>query len=238
MTYVVVIAPVVWSGVPNGVRIMTTPYRPSLRPLILSLFAFGALFAMSNTVPASPADLPGALPSDAEGFYFLEGRWRIDHRMLKDPKGEDWVEFKGQARFFTLLDGLVSVEELRDAEGKPFGGAMRTFDRDKRTWSDSWVSARFGVLQEAQHGSFVDGLGSFVSPDELDGKPILARGLWKRVSKDVVTWEQAISFDDGKSWKTTWFMRFERIAQVSDAAHYGERLVGAQCGETLAPALA
>lgn len=205
---------------------MTAPSRTKLRPILLSLFAFGALFAMSSTVPASTADLPGALPSDAEGFYFLEGRWRIDHRMLKDPKGEDWVEFKGQARFFTLLDGLVSVEELRDAEGKPFGSAMRTFDREKRTWSDRWVSARFGVLQEAQHGSFVDGVGSFVSPDELDGKPILARGLWKRVSKDVVTWEQAISFDDGKSWKTTWFMRFQRVAQVSDAARYGERLVG------------
>lgn len=217
---------------------MSTPSRLSLRPLVLSLFAFGALIAMSSNVPASTANAPGAFPSDAEGFAFLEGRWRIDHRMLKEPMGEEWIEFKGQARFFTLLDGLVSVEELRDAEGKPFGSAMRTFDREKRTWSDSWVSARFGVLQEAQHGRFVDGVGTFVSPDELDGKPILARGLWKRISKDVVTWEQAISFDDGKSWKTTWFMRFERVAQVSDASHYGERLVGARNPDQTMPATA
>lgn len=217
---------------------MFLPSRVSLRPFALSLFALGALTAMSSNAPATPADAPGAFPTDAEGFYFLEGRWRIDHRMLKDPKGEDWVEFKGQARFFTLLDGLVSVEELRDAEGKPFGSAMRTFDREKRTWSDSWVSARFGVLQEAQHGRFVDGVGTFVSPDELDGKPILARGQWKRISKDAVTWEQAISFDDGKTWKTTWFMRFERIAQVSDATRYGERLVGAHAVEESTASLA
>lgn len=210
---------------------MSLSSRLSLRRLALSLFALGALIAMSSNVPASTTHEPGALPTDAEGFFFLEGRWRIDHRMLKDPKGEEWMEFKGQARFFTLLDGLVSVEELRDAEGKPFGSAMRTFDREKRTWSDSWVSARFGVLQEAQHGRFIDGVGTFVSPDNLDGKPILARGQWKRISKDVVTWEQAISFDDGKNWKTTWFMRFERVSQVSDASGYGERLVGARLVE-------
>ena len=114
---------------------------------------------------AAPA--PGALPTDAEGFAFLDGRWRVFHHQMKDAFAakEEWVDYEGRARFFTLLDGLVSVEELRTADGRPFGGAMRTFDRTQRTWSDAWVSAGNGVLQLPQHGRFVDGVGTWESED-------------------------------------------------------------------------
>ena len=40
---------------------------------------------------------------------------------------------------------------------------------------------------------------------------MLARGIWKRLSADVVTWQQAASLDNGKTWETNWFMRFERV---------------------------
>ncbi|MGQ0799495.1 MAG: hypothetical protein ACT4NL_05200 [Pseudomarimonas sp.] len=168
---------------------------------------------MSNSAATSPS--VGALPSDAEGFAFLAGHWRVHHRRLNDAMSEKevWSEFDGEARFFTLLDGLVSVEELRDANGAPFGSAMRTFDRQQRHWSDSWVSARSGVLQMPQFGRFVDGVGTFEAADSLDGKPMLARGIWRRISNDVVTWEQAFSLDDGATWKSNWFMRFERVAE-------------------------
>ena len=149
---------------------------------------------------------PGALPSEAEGFTFLNGEWRVHNRKLKEPLSgrTEWTEFETQAKFFTLLDGLVSVEELRDAVGAPFGSAMRTFNREKRTWSDAWVSARDGVLQSPSHGSFVGGVGTWISPDTFNGKPILARGVWRRINKDEVTWEQDASLDDGKTWETNW----------------------------------
>ena len=157
-----------------------------------------------------------ALPGKPASFalYFLEGRWTIAHRQLMDAfaEAEEWREYAGQARFFTLLDGLVSVEELRTGDGRPFGGAMRTFDRTQRSWSDAWVSERSGVLQLPQHGRFVDGVGTIESPDEYEGKPILARGVWRRIGADLVTWEQAFSLDGGKHWTSNWFMRFERVS--------------------------
>lgn len=172
-----------------------------------------AIAAEPTAQPAVIAPTPGALPTDAEGFAFLEGRWRVFHHQMKDAFAAEpqWVDYEGRARFWTLLDGLVSVEELRTADGRPFGSAMRTFDRKRRTWSDAWVSAGTGELQLPQHGRFVDGVGTWESKEDYDGKPMIARGVWKRVPPDVVTWEQMFSFDDGKTWTTNWSMRFERI---------------------------
>lgn len=173
-----------------------------------------SLLFLAGVLPMpAPATPLGALPTDAEGFAFLDGQWRVFHHQMKDAMADtpEWVDYEGQARFFTLLDGLVSVEELRTADGRPFGSAMRTFDRAQRTWSDAWVSAGTGVLQLPQHGKFVDGVGTWQSEEDYEGTRMLARGVWKRVSPDVVTWDQSFSLDDGKTWKTNWEMRFERV---------------------------
>ncbi len=194
-------------------------HRVVLAALILS----GVMIAMSTNdcyaaTPAKPA-ASGALPTDAEGFTFLTGNWRVHNRQMKEPLSgrTEWLEYEAKARFYTLLDGLVSVEELRNAKGEPFGSAMRTFDREKRTWSDAWVSARDGVLQLPSHGRFVDGVGIWDSPDEVNGKKTIWRGTWRRVSKNEVIWEQLTSTDDGKTWVLNWHMRFERADENGKA---------------------
>ena len=193
------------------------------RPLSKFLLA-GAIIIMSQHAAiasttstdtsrnTSAPKAPSAYPTEQEGFQFLEGSWQIHNRKLKEPMSprEEWTEFEASARFFTLLDGLVSVEELRDAKGAPFGCAMRTFDREKRVWSDAWVSARDGVLQLPSFGSFVGDVATFITEDTYNDKPVLARGLWRRVSKDHVIWEQALSTDKGATWQTNWIMNFRR----------------------------
>jgi hypothetical protein len=174
-----------------------------------------ALLAILLFGQAVPAAAPGPLPSDAEGFYFLAGEWQVQHRKLKDPWGEreEWSTFEGSAGFRTLVDGLVSVEELRDAKGVPFGGAVRTFDRERRVWSDSWVGAGDGILQPGVIGRFDGPVGTFTTADTYKDLVILARGVWRRVSADEFTWEQFISRDQGATWLLTWHMRFQRKAE-------------------------
>jgi hypothetical protein len=161
--------------------------------------------------PALAAD-PGPLPSDAEGFYFLAGDWQVQHRKLVQPWGEreEWRQFEGSASFRTLIDGLVSVEELRDAKGVPFGGAIRSFDRERRVWSDNWVGARDGIVQPAVIGRFNGPVGTFTTPDTYYDLVILASGVWRRISADEFTWEQRFSRDNGATWLPTWQMRFLR----------------------------
>ncbi|MGH8049852.1 MAG: hypothetical protein ACREPB_04245 [Arenimonas sp.] len=169
----------------------------------------------NNTIAADAAKQGSNGPGEAEGFSFLDGHWRVHHKKLKEPltDKEEWIEFEGTASFFSLLDGIVSVEELRDAKGAPFGSAMRTFDIKRRIWLDAWVSAGSGVLQSPIEGRFEGDVGTFIAPDSYEGKTILARGVWRRISENEVTWEQATSMDDGKTWEDNWFMRFERTVE-------------------------
>jgi hypothetical protein len=166
-----------------------------------------------SSLPVQANKTAGAYPTEAEGFTFLNGNWRVFNRKMKDPGSgrDEWIEFETKAKFFTLLDGLVSVEELRNAKGEPFGSAMRTFDREKRTWSDAWVSAGTGVLQLPSHGRFVDGVGTWTVSETVDRKTFLARGVWRRISKNEVIWEALDSQDDGKTWVLTWKMQFVRV---------------------------
>jgi hypothetical protein len=154
----------------------------------------------------------GNMPSTAEGFSFLDGEWQVHNKKLKEPlTGRvEWTEFKTTASFFSLLDGLVSVEELRDAEGTPFGSAMRSFDRMRRIWLDAWVSASNGILQTPVEGRFENDTGTFIAKEKHEGKAILVRGIWRRISRNETTWEQAASQDDGKTWEDNWFMHFRR----------------------------
>jgi hypothetical protein len=181
------------------------------------ILTFIGVFAFMTTSAAQSAKSPPPGPTDAEGFTFLDGNWKVHHQKLKEPMTgrTEWNTFQGTAKFFSAIDGLMSVEDLRDANNKPYGGAVRTFNRETRQWADAWMPASTGVLQGAQHGRFENGVGTFGAEDEFNGKPILVRGIWKRVNKDEVTWEQAASADQGKTWETNWKMRFERIVETA-----------------------
>jgi hypothetical protein len=185
------------------------------KTFVALIFSGVFIFMTNNVMAADAAKKTFNGPSEAEGFSFLAGHWHVHHKKLKEPIADkqEWIEFEGTASFFTLLDGIVSVEELRDAKGAPFGSAMRTFDIKRRVWLDAWVSAGSGVLQSPIEGRFEGNVGTFIAEDSFEGKTILARGVWRRISKNEVTWEQASSMDDGKTWQDNWFMRFERVIE-------------------------
>ncbi len=179
---------------------------------LFALVLLTALTLMSTAHAQAGKPLPPG-PTDAEGFAFLSGDWRVQHQKLKEPLSgkTEWMEFEGKARFITLLDGLVSVEELSDGKGQPYGGAMRTFNRETRRWSDRWVPMFSGVLQDPVEGRFEGTVATFTSPDSFNGEPILVRGTWQRLSKTEVSWQQAASRDNGKTWEINWKMLFLKV---------------------------
>jgi hypothetical protein len=138
-------------------------------------------------------------------FNFLAGEWRINHRRLKAP-GE-WDEFKGEATCWTVLGGVASIEELRIPARNFSGMGVRILDVEKRVWADFWVNAKLGVLTPpGLAGTFANGVGTFESDDEENGKPIKVRGIWDRITAKSCRWRQGVSRDAGKTWEYSWFM--------------------------------
>ncbi|MSR63536.1 MAG: hypothetical protein EXS08_13945 [Planctomycetes bacterium] len=155
----------------------------------------------ADAIPSKPTGKPG-------DFDFLSGDWKIQNRWLSNGK---WDEFESEATVFGLLDGLASVEELRNPARKFSGMGLRLLDLEKKLWADYWVPGASGVLTPPPSwGSFVDGVGLWDS-DDMDGETaIIVRGAWDQITPKSCRWYQAASRDDGQTWEESWIMHWTR----------------------------
>ena len=177
----------------------------------LVAFAAAAGKPSSGAPKAAPKAARKVPPGKPGEFDFLAGNWNIANRWRATPDAKEWLEFKGESTCWTILSGVGSVEELRIPERKFFGMGLRLLDVEKQTWFDYFVNAKSGVLgSEGTPGGFEDGVGSFVSEDVEDGKPVLWRGVWDRITPNSCRWHQGRSKDGGRTWDDTWLMDWTR----------------------------
>ncbi|MGI8678834.1 MAG: hypothetical protein ACR2LX_09140 [Jatrophihabitans sp.] len=149
-------------------------------------------------------------------FDFLVGRWHVQHRRLLDPLGAGchWVDFTGVMTARSYFDGAVSVDEDSLSEPGQRGLTFGTYDRAAREWAIYWVNSRVGRLQPPVRGAFVDGVGTFVGTEHIDGRNVLVRFVWSEISTGSARWRQAFSVDAGTNWTENWEMRFTRAASA------------------------
>lgn len=145
-------------------------------------------------------------------FDFLFGEWHVQHWRLKDPvDGDEWYEFESTATVRPLWNGKGNIDEfIGETPSGPFeGGTLRLYDTNTRLWSLYWCTPQRGLITVPNIGAFRDdGIGEFFSHELFDGKPILCRYRWTQRFGDGCRWEQAFSFDYGRTWKTNWTMAF------------------------------
>lgn len=159
-----------------------------------------------DPVPALPSK---PTPGKRGDFGFLDGRWRIRHLKRRLTA---WDRFDGEARCFSILDGIGSVEEL-SIPARDFSGlGLRMLDVDKQQWNDHWVNAKSGVVgAPGQVGSFENGVGLFPSNYEDGGKPMLSIAIWDCIQPGMCRWRQVYSADGGKTWDHDWVMHWRRV---------------------------
>jgi hypothetical protein len=111
-----------------------------------------------------------------------------------------------------VLGGMGNMDENTGELWRPgwIGMSFRLFDPQTQQWSIYWATNRGGVLQPPVVGAFSGDAGIFEGPDEFEGKPIIVRYTWSRVTTQTPRWEQAFSVDNGKTWETNWIMDFRR----------------------------
>jgi hypothetical protein len=186
------------------------------------LFGVMAL-AMGALVPASAADDATQIASPAtdlsglHDFDFLAGEWRTHHRRLKDrlASSHEWVEFDGTLSTRLLMGGWAnSGDNWFNIPGGAYRGvSLRSYDSKTGQWAIWWLDSRdpFGALDPPMKGRFTKGVGTFLSDDTFEGRPIKVRGIFSSQSPTLTQWEQAFSVDGGKTWETNWVMRHVRI---------------------------
>jgi hypothetical protein len=142
------------------------------------------------------------------------GRWIVHKRRLRKrlAGSDDWDEFGGTCVAHPILDGLGNEDEFRsDRDGGINGMSFRFFSPETRKWAIYWADPRrCGLLDPPVIGAFSGDTGVFKGSDTFDGRAILVRFIWSRVTTPAPRWEQAFSDDGGKAWETNWVMEFTR----------------------------
>ncbi|MFB9239833.1 hypothetical protein ACFFWC_30640 [Plantactinospora siamensis] len=146
-------------------------------------------------------------------FDWFTGEWTSRQRRLRSPLTgtDEWYEFPGTHRCWSVLDGRGNVDEARFPSQGWGGLTLRLHDADRDEWSIYWASSRTGLSLPPVVGRFDEaGRGEFTCDDVFAGRAIRVRYLWIDITGTTARWEQAFSTDGEASWETNWVADFTR----------------------------
>ena len=139
--------------------------------------------------PTAPSEFIGR-PND---FAFLPGgTWLVANRRLRERHvgSDDWITFEHTMQAWSLLGGLVSVDDNDFASAGFRGLTFRTLDVAKQQWSIYWINSRDGLLQPPVVGGWNGDRGEFYDDDTDEGRPVHVRFIWERLGPDRARWSQ------------------------------------------------
>jgi hypothetical protein len=181
---------------------------------IIGSVVAAAVFAFDPPPVGSAAPQAATRRTGSHDFDFLFGEWRVHHRVKRPAENQLWLEFDGTASTRRLMDGSANVEDhtFNKPTGVSRGVAIRAYDPKTGQWAIWWIDGRdpLGALDPPVKGGFDNGVGTFYSDGTIAGKPARTRFIWSHITPTSARWEQAYSFDAGKTWETNWIMTFTR----------------------------
>lgn len=163
-----------------------------------------------------PLEIKPSSTSSEKDFDFLEGKWKVQNRMLKERlnNNNEWIEFESELHLRKAINGLGNVENYYSTfNGAPFEGmAVRLFNPKTKLWKVYWMDSNNGTMDENPvTGSFENGMGKFYAKDTFNDKPILVLYQWNATNPEHPIWSQAFSTDNGKTWEWNWEMTLSKI---------------------------
>jgi hypothetical protein len=188
---------------------MSEPSRRHLMQLAATSGVLGgALAALPSAAPA--ADVP-------RDFDFLHGSWRVLHRRLKGRLvgSTEWQTFDGTCVCQPTMGGFGNMDDnWLDLPGGAYRAmGVRAYDPKAQHWAIWWIDGRnpHGPTDPPVKGGFRDGVGTFLSDDVQEGRKVVVRYEWSKITRSTAVWEQAFSPDGGKTWEMNWHMDFTRV---------------------------
>jgi hypothetical protein len=156
-------------------------------------------------------------------IHFELGSWNIHLKRLVNPLSgsSTRVEFDGTTVTRKVWNGRAQIEEFETdgAAGHVEGLTLRLYNPKSRQWSLFWANGKDGILGQPTIGEFKNGVGEFYDQEPLNGRAILVRFIWSRITPNSARFEQSFSEDGGKTWEVNWITDQTRVPEVSIKAH-------------------
>jgi hypothetical protein len=116
------------------------------------------------------------------------------------------VEFDGTSVTRKVWDGRSNIEEfeVESPKGHIEGLTLRLYSPQSRQWSLYWATSKGGTLGVPTVGEFTDGRGEFFDQEPINGRMVLVRFVWSRITPTSAHFEQSFSDDGGKTWEVNW----------------------------------
>jgi hypothetical protein len=187
--------------------------------LVFALMSVNA-GAQLHTGAARPE--PSAKPPLRDGardFDFEIGTWKTHLRVLLHPLmgSATWIEFNGTSVVHSIWNGRANMVEL-EADG-PSGHIealnLRLYDPESHQWSLNFANSKTGTMGVPTVGEFSNGRGEFLDMEPINGRVVLVRNIWSRITPNSCHFEQAFSGDGGKTWETNWIADDTRVPDAS-----------------------
>jgi len=124
-----------------------------------------------------------------------------------------WVEHEGTTVVRKVWEGRANLAELEadGASGHIEALSLRLYNPQSHQWSLNSANVKGGTISVPTVGEFKDGRGEFYDWEEINGRMVLVRNVWKDISANSYTFEQAFSDDGGKMWEVNWIAVDNRI---------------------------
>ncbi len=156
-------------------------------------------------------------------FDPLFGNWKFElKRMLHPMTGSNtWVDLTGTGVCYKIWDGRAQLDtiELDGSSGHIEGLTLRLYDPAEHVWRLYWASSRIGILDPPQVGKFKDGHGDFYAQDKVNGKTVLIRYDWTKLTSSAPHFEQSFSADGGKTWELNFIADQSHPNDAAASAH-------------------
>ena len=153
-------------------------------------------------------------------FDFEHGSWKIQLHKLKQALhgSHEWVDFVGTSVTRPLWGGKSNVEEFEvdsPVVGRIEGLTLRLYSSTSHQWSLYWANQKVGTFGVPTVGQFgANGVGEFYDQEDFEGRKILVRFIWSKITPTSAHFEQAFSDDGGKTWEVNWI-----TDQTRDVVH-------------------
>ena len=184
--------------------------------VVASLLLFTCL---APAVASPPQEKVGAVTAQRRDgqrdFDFDIGTWRTHLRRLMHPLtgSTTWVEYEGTTVVRKVWNGQANLAEL-EADG-PSGHlevlSLRLYNPESHQWSLNSANVKGGTISVPTVGEFKNGRGEFYDWEDINGRMVLVRNVWKDISANSCTFEQAFSDDGGRTWEVNWVAIDTRI---------------------------